>query len=73
MIVNCIVNNYLRSMILQYGSLETSWEGPFVVMEVSRVNYRITNLDGKKARVRLSSVYVCVMIKDVLSFLCMTI
>ncbi len=37
------------------GSLETSWEGPFVVKEkVSRVNYRITNLDGKARVVHIN-------------------
>ena len=34
------------------GSLESSWERPFLVKhKLSRVNYRVTTLDGKKPRV----------------------
>ena len=33
-------------------SLEASWEGPYLVKEkLSRVNYRVCEMDGKKARV----------------------
>lgn len=35
-----------------HGALEVSYKGPYVVKEkLSCVNYRITNLDGKKPRI----------------------
>ena len=35
-----------------HGALETSWEGPYKVKEkLSKVNYRITDLEGKRLKV----------------------